>query len=92
MVQAVSQGLSAQRPGIAPRIVHVIFMVDKAILRQVLLRVLRFSPAIIIPPWLSILIYHSGGGGVAAFQRYSLTPSARTTTISSSAVSLEIIR
>jgi hypothetical protein len=41
-----------------PGSVHVGFVVDKVALGQVFLRVLRFSPVIIIPPWLSILIYH----------------------------------
>jgi hypothetical protein len=43
-------GLSPRRPGFAPGSVHVGILVDKLALRQVLLRVLRFSPANIIPP------------------------------------------
>jgi hypothetical protein len=45
------------------------FVVDNVALGQVLLRLHRFSPVNIIPPWLSILIYHLGdkqqllGGG-----------------------------
>jgi hypothetical protein len=35
-------------------------MVDKVALGQDFLRVLQFSPVNIIPPWLSILIYHMG--------------------------------
>jgi len=58
------------------------FVVDKVALGQVFLQVLRFSPVSIIPPWLSILIYHLGmnkGPLVAAVQRHSLTPSTWTT-------------
>jgi hypothetical protein len=40
--------------------VHVGFVVDKVALGQASLRVLRFSPVNIIPPWLSILIYQLG--------------------------------
>jgi branched-subunit amino acid transport protein len=36
------------------------FVVDKVALGQVFLKVLQFSPAIIIAAWLSILIYHLG--------------------------------
>jgi hypothetical protein len=36
------------------------FMVDEVALGQDFLGVLRFSPVIIIPPWLSMLIYHQG--------------------------------
>jgi len=53
-------GLSPRRPGFAPGSVHVGFVVDKVALGQVFLRVLRFSPVSIIPPWFSILIYHLG--------------------------------
>jgi hypothetical protein len=49
-------GLSPLRPRFEPDLVHVRFVVDKAALRQVLLRILRFSPVSVIPPWLSHLI------------------------------------
>jgi hypothetical protein len=42
---------------IRPESVHAGFMVDNVALGQVFLRVFRFSPVSIIPPWLSILIY-----------------------------------
>jgi hypothetical protein len=38
--------------------VHVRFVVDRMALGQGFLRVIRHSPVSIIPPWLSILIYH----------------------------------
>jgi hypothetical protein len=37
-------GLSPQRPGFAPRSIHVGFVVDRVALGQVFLQVLRFSP------------------------------------------------
>jgi hypothetical protein len=40
-----------------PRSVHVVFVVDKVALGQAFLRVLRFSPLSVVPPWLSVLIY-----------------------------------
>jgi hypothetical protein len=43
-------GLSPRRPGFAPGPIYVGFVVDRVALGQVLLRVLRFSPVIIIPP------------------------------------------
>jgi hypothetical protein len=51
---------SPRRPGFAPGSVQVGFVVDNAALGQVFLRVLRFSPVNIIPPWLYIFIYHLG--------------------------------
>jgi hypothetical protein len=42
-----------------PRSVHVGFVLDKGV-EQVLHSDLKFSPANIIPPWLSILTYHLG--------------------------------
>jgi hypothetical protein len=48
--------LSPRRPGS----LRVEFVVDKVALGQVLLRVFRFSPVNIIPPWLHIPIYHLG--------------------------------
>jgi hypothetical protein len=47
-------GLSLQRAGFLPKSIHVGFVVDKVALGQVFLRVLRFSPVIIIPPLLHI--------------------------------------
>jgi hypothetical protein len=47
-------GLSPRRTGFAPESTHVGFVVDKVVLGQVFLRVLRFSPANIIPPLLHI--------------------------------------
>jgi hypothetical protein len=52
LAQAVT-GLSPRRPGFAPGLIHVGFMVDKVALGQVFLRFLRFSPVNIIPPSLS---------------------------------------
>jgi hypothetical protein len=45
-------GLSLQRPVFARRPVHVGFVVDKVAMRQVFLRVFRFSPVNIILPLL----------------------------------------
>jgi hypothetical protein len=47
-------GLSPRRPGFTPGSVHVGFVVDKETLGQVILRVLQFSPANIIPSLLHI--------------------------------------
>jgi hypothetical protein len=47
-------GLSLRRPGFAPWSIHVAFVVHRVALKQVFLRVLRFSPAIIIRPLLHI--------------------------------------
>jgi hypothetical protein len=60
IAQAVSRSTLPRRPGFAPGSVHVGFAVDKAALRQVLLRHLRFSPVSVISPRLSTLIYHLG--------------------------------
>jgi hypothetical protein len=54
-----------------PGSVHAAFVVDKAALRQVFLPVPRVSPVNIIPPLLSMLIYHLGmnnrpGGGCSS--------------------------
>jgi hypothetical protein len=57
MAQAVSRRPPTAVARFAPRSVHVGFVVDRVVLGQVLLRVLRFSSVIIIPPWLSILIH-----------------------------------
>jgi hypothetical protein len=61
--------LSPQRPRFTPGSFHVVFVVDKLALGQV---VLCFSPVNIIQPRLSILTQQSL---VAAVRRHSLTPS-----------------
>jgi hypothetical protein len=48
--------LSQRRPGFAPGSIHMGFAVDKVVLGQVFLRVLRFSPVNIILPSPSKLI------------------------------------
>jgi hypothetical protein len=50
--------LSRPRSGFVPGPVHVGFVLEKVALGQVYLRVLRFPPGNIIPPWPSILIHH----------------------------------
>jgi hypothetical protein len=49
-LRRLAAGLSPRRPGFDPRSVHVGFVVDKVVLGQVFLRVLRFSPVSFIPP------------------------------------------
>jgi hypothetical protein len=49
-------GLSLWRLGFGPESIHVGLVVDRVALGQVFPRVLPFSPVIIIPPWLSMLI------------------------------------
>jgi hypothetical protein len=49
-----------RKPGFAPGLIHVGFVPDKVALGQVFLRALRFSPVNIIPPSLSMRIYHLG--------------------------------
>jgi branched-subunit amino acid transport protein len=56
MAQAVSRRPLTAEAGFAPRSIYVGFVVDKMVLGQVFLRVLRFSPVTIIPPSLSKLI------------------------------------
>jgi hypothetical protein len=51
-LQRLVAGLPPWRPEFAPGSVHVGFVVDKAAVGQVFLRVLRFSHANIIPPLL----------------------------------------
>jgi hypothetical protein len=51
---------SLLRPRSVPGSVHVGFVKAKVALGQVFLQVLWFSPVNIIPPWLSVLIYHLG--------------------------------
>jgi hypothetical protein len=59
MAQAVSR-----RPLTAEARVHdrisVGFLLDKVALERVFVKVIRFSPVGIIPPWLSVFIYHVG--------------------------------
>jgi hypothetical protein len=50
--------LSTWRPGFEPGSVHMGFVVDKVALGQIFLRVLRHPPVNIVPPWLSISMYH----------------------------------
>jgi hypothetical protein len=59
MAQAVCCRFLSAHLGFAPGSVHVEFVVDKVALGQVFLRVI-VSPAVIIPPWLSMLIYRLG--------------------------------
>jgi hypothetical protein len=70
--------ISPRRPGFAPRAVHMGFVVDKAALRQVFLRVLRFSPVNTIPPLIDIhscMIWRLDNGPVSGPvpQRHSFT-------------------
>jgi hypothetical protein len=51
---------SLWRPGFMPRSFHEGFVVDKVALGQIFLRVLQFSPVGIIPPGLSVFMYHLG--------------------------------
>jgi branched-subunit amino acid transport protein len=60
MLRLLTAGLLPLWPRFKPRSVHVGFVVDKVTLGQVFLQVLQFSPVNIIPPWLSIIIYHLG--------------------------------
>jgi hypothetical protein len=50
MAQAVVAGPPPRTPGFAPGSVYVGFVVDRAALVQVFIRVLRYSPVNIIPP------------------------------------------
>jgi hypothetical protein len=50
LLKCLVAGLSLWGPGFEPRLVHVRFAADKVALGQVLLRILRFSPASINPP------------------------------------------
>jgi hypothetical protein len=59
MVQEVTSQQASHRGGPVSRLsLHVGFVVDKVALAKVFLRVLRFSPVSIIPPWLSMSIHH----------------------------------
>jgi hypothetical protein len=80
-------GLSQRRLRFAPWSIHVGF-VEKVALRQVSLRVPRFSPVSVIPPGLYTRISSGGwaiGPFVAAVQRHILTPSTWITTTTTTA-------
>jgi hypothetical protein len=51
MAQAVSRRPLTAAAGVRAQVNPVGFVVDKVALGQVFLRVLRFSPVTIIPPW-----------------------------------------
>jgi hypothetical protein len=51
MAQAVSSRPLTESAGVRAQVNPVGFVVDKVALGQVFLRVLRFSPGNIIPPW-----------------------------------------
>jgi hypothetical protein len=57
-LQRLVTGISMQRPRFTPGSVYVGFLEEKVALGQVFLQVLQFSLFNIIPPWLSMLIYH----------------------------------
>jgi hypothetical protein len=70
-------------PGFASGSVYVGFVMDKVVMGQVFLRVLRLSPANIIPPCPSVLIPISLGVWtigplIVAVQRHRFTPSTWT--------------
>jgi hypothetical protein len=56
-LRRLATGLSLRMPRFVPGSVHVGFVMDEVALRHVLLHVLRFCPADIIPPGLSTLIH-----------------------------------
>jgi hypothetical protein len=75
--------LSPRRTRFAPVSVHEGHVVHKVTMVQVLLRVLQFSPVNIIPPRLSMLMYHLGDEQQAPWWpqfRDIVTPSTRMTT------------
>jgi hypothetical protein len=55
MAQAVSRRPLTWEAGFAPESIHVGFVVDRVVLGQVFLRVLRISPVSIIPPSLQLI-------------------------------------
>jgi hypothetical protein len=61
MAQWLVAGLLQRRPGFAPGSICVGFLVDTVEVGRGFIRVRRFPPVSIIPPWLSISIYHLGG-------------------------------
>jgi hypothetical protein len=52
VVRRLVDGLSSRRPGFVPGSVDVVYVVDKVSLGQVFVRVLRFFPVNVIPPWI----------------------------------------
>jgi hypothetical protein len=61
VAQAISRRpLTAEDRRLATTSVHVRFAVNEVALGHVFLRVIRFSPANVIPPWLPTLISHLG--------------------------------
>jgi hypothetical protein len=48
MVQRLVAALSLQRPSFEPRLVFVGFVTDEVVMEQVFVRIIEFSPAIII--------------------------------------------
>jgi hypothetical protein len=76
MAKAVISALSPWAPEFDPRLVSVVFVVDRVALGQVFLPVLRFSPVIIIVPFLHPHIYlhvavirWTNGRSVGTFQQ-----------------------
>lgn len=69
----ISSGLSPQRSGFATGSVHMGFVVKRAVLGKVFLRVLLFPPLNITPPCLSIPIYHLGMDNRPVYGRSSKT-------------------
>jgi hypothetical protein len=61
MAQTVSRRLLTAQAWVRALAVYVGFVVDKVVLRQVFLPVLRFYSVSIIPPWFSIFICNVGG-------------------------------
>jgi hypothetical protein len=56
-LRRLDAGLSPRKPGFAPGPVHMRFVLDRVTLGQ-LFSDFCFPSVSIIPPWLSILIYH----------------------------------
>jgi hypothetical protein len=52
MAKTVIAGLSPRAPELDPRLVNVVFVVDRVTMEQVFLPVLRFSPVTIIASFL----------------------------------------
>jgi hypothetical protein len=57
MAKTVIAGLSPRAHELDPRLVNVVFVVDRVALEQVFLPVLRFSSVTIIAPFLHILVF-----------------------------------
>jgi hypothetical protein len=58
MARRLVVGLSPLRTRFIPAAIHVGFVVNKAAMRQVFLRFLRFFLGEIIQPWLSVIMDH----------------------------------